>query len=81
MCCNLWAHLRVSVVCAILEERGFNRGTTGVCLKRPLIREDLAVIHYQSQEVDNTFIASDGTTPYTSTRKWAVKRHYHEDNN
>ena len=36
---------------------------------------------YQSQEVDNTFITSDGTSPYNSTRKWAVKRHYHEDNN
>ena len=50
-------------------------------VKRPLIREDLKVIHYQSQEADNTFIASDGTSPYTSTRKWAVKRHYREDDN
>ena len=35
LCCNLWAHLRVGVVCAILEEHGFNRGftrgTTGAC--------------------------------------------------
>ena len=50
-------------------------------LKRPLIREDLKVIHYQSQEADNTFITPDGTSPYTSTRKWAVKRHYREGNN
>ena len=49
-------------------------------LKRPLIREDLKVIQYQSQEADNTFITSDGTSPYNSTRKWAVKRHYREDN-
>ena len=28
LCCNLWAHLRVGVVCAILEEHGFNRGFT-----------------------------------------------------
>ena len=27
-------------------------------LKRPLIREDLKVIQYQSQEADNTFIQS-----------------------
>ena len=50
-------------------------------MKCPLIREDLKVIHYQSQEADNTFITSDGTSPYNSTRKWAVKRHYREDNN
>ena len=50
-------------------------------LKRPLIREDLKVIQYQSQEADNTFITSDGTSPYNSTRKWAVKCHYREDNN
>ena len=50
-------------------------------MKRPLIREDLKVIQYQSQEADNTFITSDGTSPYNSTRKWAVKRHYREDNN
>jgi len=50
-------------------------------LKRPLMREDLKVIQYQSQEADNTFITSDGTSPYNSTRKWAVKRHYREDNN
>ena len=36
---------------------------------------------YQSQETDNTFITSDGTSPYNSTQKWAVKRHYREDNN
>ena len=35
---------------------------------------------YQSQEADNTFITSDGTSPYNSTRKWAVKRHYRENN-
>ena len=50
-------------------------------VKRPLIREDLKVIQYQSQEADNTFITSDGTSPYNSTRKWAVKRHYRKDNN
>ena len=49
-------------------------------MKRPLIREDLKVIHYQSQEADNTFITSDGTSPYNSTRKWVVKRHYRENN-
>ena len=53
--------------------------TAGV--KRPLIREDLKVIQYQSQEADNTFITSDGTSLYNSTRKWVVKRHYREDNN
>ena len=45
------------------------------------MREDLKVIQYQSQEADNTFIISDGTSAYNSTRKWAVKRHYREDNN
>ena len=50
-------------------------------LKRPLIREDLKVIQYQSQEADNTFITSDDTSPYNSTQKWAVKRHYRDDNN
>ena len=50
-------------------------------VKRPLIREDLKVIQYQSQEADNTFITLDGTSPYNSTRKWVVKRHYREDNN
>ena len=50
-------------------------------VKCPLVREDLKVIHYQSQEADNTFITSDGTSPYNSARKWAVKRHYREDNN
>ena len=50
-------------------------------MKRLLIREDLKEIQYQSQEADNTFITSDGTSPYNSTRKWAVKRHYREDNN
>ena len=34
----------------------------------PLIKEDLNVIQYQSQEADNTFITSDGTSPYNSTR-------------
>jgi hypothetical protein len=37
-------------------------------LKRPPIREDLKVLIYQSQEADNTFITSDGTSPYDSTR-------------
>jgi hypothetical protein len=37
-------------------------------LKRPPIREDLKVMLYQSQEADNTFITSDGTTPYNSMR-------------
>ena len=39
------------------------------------------MIQYQSQEADNTFITSDGTSLYNSTRKWAVKRHYREDSN
>ena len=50
-------------------------------MKRPLIIKDLKVIHYQSQEADNTFITLDGTSPYNSTQKWVVKRHYREDNN
>ena len=50
-------------------------------VKCPLIREDLKVIQYQSQEADNTFITSDGTSPYNSMWKWAVKRHYREDYN
>ena len=50
-------------------------------MKRPLMREDLKVIQYQSQEANNTFITSDSTSPYNSTRKWAVKRHYRENNN
>jgi hypothetical protein len=50
-------------------------------VKRPLIREDLKVIQYQSQKADNTFITSDGTSPYNTTRKWAVKHHYRVDNN
>ena len=37
-------------------------------LKHPLIREDLNVIQYQSQEADSTFIISDGTSLYNSTR-------------
>jgi hypothetical protein len=37
-------------------------------LKRPPNREDLKVMLYQSQESDNTFITSDGTSPYNSTR-------------
>ena len=37
-------------------------------MKRSLIREDLKVLQYQSQEADNTFITSDGTSPYNSTR-------------
>jgi hypothetical protein len=32
------------------------------------IRVDLKVMLYQSQEADNTFITSDGTSPYNSTR-------------
>jgi hypothetical protein len=36
--------------------------------ERPAIREDLKVSIYQSQEADNTFITSDGTSPYNSTR-------------
>ena len=50
-------------------------------LNRPLVRKDLKVIQYQSQEIDNTFITSNGTSPYNCTRKWVVKRHYREDNN
>ena len=37
-------------------------------LKRPLIREDLNVFKHQSQEADDTFIISDGSLPYNSTR-------------
>ena len=50
-------------------------------LKRPLIREDLKVIQYQSQEADNTFITSDGTSPYNSMRSWAKERHYLKNKN
>ena len=39
------------------------------------------MLQYQSQEADNTFITSDGTSLYNSSRKWAVKRYYREDNN
>ena len=60
-------------------EQGYPLASSKV--KRPLIREDLKVIQYQFQEADNTFITSDGTSPYNPTRKWAVKRHYREDNN
>ena len=38
------------------------------------------MIQYQSQEADNIFITSDGTSSYNFTRKWAVKRHYRENN-
>jgi hypothetical protein len=34
----------------------------------PPIREDLKVLLYQSQEADNTFITSDGSSPYNSSR-------------
>jgi hypothetical protein len=34
----------------------------------PPIREDLKVWIYQSQEADNTFITSDDTSPYNSSR-------------
>jgi hypothetical protein len=37
-------------------------------LRRPPIREDLKVMLYQSQEADNTFITSDGTSPYSPSR-------------
>jgi hypothetical protein len=37
-------------------------------MKRPPIRVDLKVMLYQSQEADNTFITSDGTSLYSSTR-------------
>jgi hypothetical protein len=39
-----------------------------IFMKRPPIGEDLKVMLYQSQEADNTFITSDGTSPYNSTR-------------
>jgi hypothetical protein len=42
--------------------------STLMVVKRPPIREDLKVLLYQSQEADNTFITSDGTSPYNSTR-------------
>ncbi|PUZ56395.1 hypothetical protein GQ55_5G295200 [Panicum hallii var. hallii] len=41
---------------------------SAVLVKRPPIREDLKVMLYQSQEADNTFITSGGTSPYSSTR-------------
>jgi hypothetical protein len=37
-------------------------------MKLPPIREDLKVLIYQSQEADNTFITTDGTSPYNSSR-------------
>ena len=36
---------------------------------------------HQSQKTDDTFITSDGSSPYNSTRYWADKRHYREDYN
>ena len=36
---------------------------------------------YQSQEADNTFITSDGTSPYNSMRSWAKERHYLKNKN
>ena len=36
---------------------------------------------YQSQETDNTFITSYGTSPYNSTRWWAKERHYRKNKN
>ena len=62
------------------REAGGTPAVAGGGVKHPLIREDIKVIHYQSQKADNTFITSDGTSPYNSVRKWAVKRHYREDN-
>ena len=56
-------------------------GGKGHGVKCPLTREYLKVIQYQFQKTDNTFITSDGTSPYNSTRKGTVKRHYREDNN
>jgi hypothetical protein len=40
----------------------------GEGLKRPPHQGDLKVLIYQSQEADNTFITSDGTSPYNSSR-------------
>ena len=54
-----------------LSRSGANAATySGTPVKRPLIGGDLKVIEYQSQEADNTFITSDGTSSYNSTRKW-----------
>jgi hypothetical protein len=39
----------------------------------PPIREDLKVSIYQFQEANNTFITSDGTSPYNSTRGLQLK--------
>ena len=36
---------------------------------------------YQFQEADNTFIISDGTSPYNSTRWWAKECHCRENKN
>ena len=45
-------------------------------MKRPLIREDLNMIQYQSQKADNTFITSDGTSPYNPIHRqgWVQDR-------
>jgi hypothetical protein len=54
-----------------VEERGGMEpggDRNGRKMKRPPIREDLKVLIYQSQEADNTFITTDGTSPYNSSR-------------
>ena len=80
-----WGRSRQEKEIMVTEEHHYRVDTfyavVDAIMKRPLIREDLKVIQYQSQEADNTFITLDGTSPYNSTRKWAVKRHYREDDN
>ena len=62
--------------------RSFHRSAQLVDLpvqvKRPLVMKIKSDIIRQA---DNIFITLDGTSLYNSTRKWAVKRHYHEDYN
>ena len=62
--CNVVGCRKMEANC-VLELASFwgDQDDPGPCVKRPLIREDLKVIQYQSQEADNTFITSDGTSP------------------
>jgi hypothetical protein len=58
----------VRLLIALATHEGWKVHHMDVKLKRPPIREDLKVLLYQSQEADNTFITSDGTSPYNSSR-------------
>jgi hypothetical protein len=72
-CCPGKAHLRREDE-ELLSAEGARHAEIGkdsrdlATQERPAIREDLKVSIYQSQEADNTFITSDGTSPYNSTR-------------